>query len=167
MGADQIGFLFKGPVRLDRSRENRARAIRRGNEVIAAIRAFRPDHPHPYVLDHLDPDDIAVLASGPDQLPDPAKLVRRLIRWWHEGARDTCMCREPRRPLAGDRLRRRDDLGRRAKRAGLRPHPRRLPPGCPAFLLHSRLTRPDARDALPLRSDAQPSKGRDRRLATV
>lgn len=95
MGADQIGFLFKGPVRLDRSRENRARAIRRGREVIAATRAFRPDQPHPYVLDHLDPDDIADLSSGPDQLPDPAKLVRRLIRWWYEGARDTCMCRDP------------------------------------------------------------------------
>jgi len=95
MGADQIGFLFKGPAKLDCSRQNRARAIRRGKEVIAAIRAYRPDHPHPYVLDHLDPDDIADLAAGPDQLPDPAKLLRRLIRWWYEGARDTCMCRDP------------------------------------------------------------------------
>jgi hypothetical protein len=108
MGADQIGFLFKGPAKLDRGREHRAMAIRRGNEVIAAIRAYRPDHPHPSVIDHLDPDDLADLAEDPGQLPDPGKLVRRLVRWWHEGARDTCIGPDPDDPsqrigFAGER----------------------------------------------------------------
>ncbi len=99
MGADQIGFLFKGPIKLDTTRTTTQLAIERGKKVVEAIRWLTthdelPDHLSES-LAHVDGDTIDEFVQDPGSVPDPERTVKDLIEWWHGTARDTCRRVDP------------------------------------------------------------------------
>ena len=99
MGADQIGFLFKGPIKLDTTRTTTQLAIERGKKVVEAIRwlaahGHLPDHLSDS-LSHLDGDTVDEFVQDPGSVPDPERTVKDLIEWWHGSARDTCKRLDP------------------------------------------------------------------------
>ena len=112
MGADQIGYLFKGPARINCSNEIIHAAEQRAAEVLQALRNLRhqedlPDQLPPS-LHHLTRGDVEEIVGFADTLPEPNVAVTNLLEWWEKGARDTCTCRDPDDPnriigFAGDR----------------------------------------------------------------
>lgn len=99
MGAELIGFLFKGPARLSRSKKSTRLATKRARNVRNALGQLRAmsELPleFPTVLRHLDNDQIQEALDNFDALPAPEVAVTDLLDWWDEGARDTATRRDP------------------------------------------------------------------------
>ena len=112
MGADQIGFLFKGPLRLSRCKDTRTRATERARVVrTALVNLAALDEPPEKLSDalvHLSREEVEEAVAGAASLPEPKVAVANLIGWWAHGARDTCARIDPDNPkqvmgFAGDR----------------------------------------------------------------
>jgi hypothetical protein len=99
MGADQIGYVFKGPRRLDRSDTTIAAAQARGIQVLCALRNLqaRSALPKrlPSALGHLSRDEVENILDQAHAFPDSHAAVRNLLEWWASGARDTCTRVDP------------------------------------------------------------------------
>ena len=99
MGADQIGFLFKGPLRLKHTKATIHAAEQRAAEVLQALRTLQHQDELPDVLPsalrHLTRGDVEEAVCFVDTLPEPAVAVANLLEWWDNGARDTATRNDP------------------------------------------------------------------------
>jgi len=97
MGADQIGYLVKGPAEIPET------------SIRAAVRACRRLRKE--LLDEAGPDaneeervDAALSRTGeffdPEDIPeDPEPIIREFVDWWRaQDSRDTCSRQDPDNP---------------------------------------------------------------------
>lgn len=99
MGADQIGFLLKGPTTIAPTADALATALQHA----CAVRdALLNAHKHggllagcPAHLVEMDPDDLATLVDDAPRLPPAQQVIDALLHWWANGARDSCFRHDP------------------------------------------------------------------------
>lgn len=99
MGADQIGFLLKGPTTMAPTADTLAAILQHANAVRDALlhaqkyRALPPECPA--YLTELQPDDLATLIDDAPRLPPAQQVIDDLMHWWAHGARDSCFRHDP------------------------------------------------------------------------
>jgi len=99
MGADQIGFLLKGPTDLILTQEVLDQVLRDGEQIrIALLHA----HTHgclpeqcPEHLSSMDQTELATLVDDAERLSPVQQVIDDLIHWWAQGARDSCFRHDP------------------------------------------------------------------------
>ena len=97
MGADQIGYLVKGPRKINPARiKAAARACLKTRAAILkdvsdnANRGERQEAAYALTSEYFDPEDIP---------ENPEQAIREWIEWWtHQDSRDTCSRSDPDNP---------------------------------------------------------------------